>query len=282
MKCLIFGGNGFLGSRLLNKLSPKYEIFSSSRNSVFFSNFGDGKSVNRVIQEIKPKLIINCSAFADVNGCESDPNKAFKINALGVKEISESINIIDKSIRFIHISTDHFYDSSEMSPEDKVLPKNIYAYSKLLGEKYIVNDNALILRTNFFGKSLTSKKSFSDWLFENLSAGKSIDLYDDIFFNPLSIASIESLIFRLINSSNKGIFNLGSSSFLSKHDFGLKFCIDAGLDASNIRKVSSAINNNYNNRPKSMTMSIKKFQAKFDIILPSLEEEITKSVKEYI
>lgn len=281
MRCLVFGGNGLLGSRLSNRISSKYEVFRSSRNSEFFSCFGDGESVNKIIQELKPNCILNCSAFADVNGCENDPLKAFQINALGAREISDSINLIDRSIRLIHISTDHFYDAKDASTENQILPKNIYAYSKLLGEKYINNDNALILRTNFFGKSSTSKNSFSDWLFENLSLSNTLNLFDDIFFNPLSISTLEDLIFGLINSSNTGIFNLGSSSFMSKYDFGMKFCEEAGFDCESIVKTSSGSTNHFDKRPKSMIMNVIKFQNEFDIILPNLEEEITKSVKEY-
>ena len=78
--------------------------------------------------------------------------------------------------------------------------KNIYAYSKLLGEKFICNESFVILRTNFFGKSLSSKGSFTDWLFDNLSNNKKLNLFDDILFNPLSIRSIEELIVSIMQS----------------------------------------------------------------------------------
>ena len=120
VKVLIFGGKGLLGKRLSLFLSDNYETFCSSSSSEYYSNFGDGTSVKKIISKIQPNYIINCSAFADVNGCEEDPKKAFLVNSIGVKEISDAITEVDKKIRLIHISTDHFYDSLTPSNEDDV------------------------------------------------------------------------------------------------------------------------------------------------------------------
>jgi len=282
VKVLIFGGKGLLGKRLSLFLSDSYETFcSSSSSSEYYSNFGDGASVKKIISKIKPNYIINCSAFADVNGCEEDPERAFLVNSIGVKEISDAITEVDKKIRLIHISTDHFYDSLTPSNEDDVLPKNIYAYSKLLGENFICNESFVILRTNFFGKSLSSKDSFTDWLFNNLSNNKKLNLFDDILFNPLSIKTIEELIVSIMQSKKNGVYNLGSSSYLSKYEFGMKFCTFLGLDSTLIQKTRSHDSPEYIKRPKSMKMSVKKFEQNFDIILPSLESQIELTSEEY-
>ena len=281
VKVLIFGGKGLLGKRLSLFLSDNYETFCSSSSSEYYSNFGDGTSVKKIISKIQPNYIINCSAFADVNGCEEDPKKAFLVNSIGVKEISDAITEVDKKIRLIHISTDHFYDSLTPSNEDDVCPKNIYAYSKLLGEKFICNESFVILRTNFFGKSLSSKGSFTDWLFDNLSNNKKLNLFDDILFNPLSIRSIEELIVSIMQSKKNGIYNLGSSSYLSKYEFGMKFCTFLDLDSTLIQKTRSDDLPEYIKKPKSMKMSVKKFEQNFDIILPSLESQIELTSEEY-
>ena len=281
MKCLVFGGTGFLGKRLAKELSKHYEVLVSSPSSSNPVFFGDGYSVKNLISKFHPNFIINCSAFADVDGCESDPVKAYKLNALGVREISEGIVDTDNNIRLIHISTDHFYDDQKLSNEENIAPHNIYAYSKLLGEYYIGNKNFVVLRTNFFGKSLSSKKSFTDWIYESISTKKELNLFTDIFFNPLSILTIEKLLLGILKSNKTGIYNFGSSSYLSKYEFSYKFCEALGLDTGLLNKALSPSGSKYTNRPKSMIMSVGKFEESFGIMLPKLEDEIKLISQEY-
>jgi dTDP-4-dehydrorhamnose reductase len=281
MKCLIFGGTGLLGKRLAEELSKHYEVIVSSPSSTNPVFFGDGHSVKNLISKFHPNFIINCSAFADVDGCETDPAKAYNLNALGVKEISESIVNVDNNIRLIHISTDHFYDDQMPSSEESISPHNIYAYSKLLGEYYISNNNFVVLRTNFFGKSLSNKKSFTDWVYENISTKKELNLFTDIIFNPLSILTIEKLLLEILKSDKTGIYNFGSSSYLSKYEFAYKFCSALGLDTSLLSKALSPSGSKFTKRPKSMIMSVSKFEESFGIILPTLEDEIRLTSQEY-
>lgn len=281
MRCIVFGGTGFLGRRLVNVLSSKYDVLVSSPSSNYPVFFGDGESVKKLIYDYRPNIVINCSAYADVDGCENNPLNAYKLNSLGVKEISDSILELDKTIRLIHISTDHIYDSKVVAKEDSISPYNVYAYSKLLGEYYINNPNFIVLRTNFFGKSFSAKDSFTDWIYKNINSNKELNLYSDIFFNPLSVITIENLILDICKSDINGVYNFGASSYLSKYEFAHLFCKELGIETKLIKKSKSPDGPGYTKRPKSMIMSVEKFERSFMLTMPSLEDEIKRSIKEY-
>ena len=94
----------------------------------------------------------------------------------------------------IHISTDQVYSGNGPHLEINPNPVNVYGMTKLKGESIFDAMPSTVIRTNFFGKSLISKrKSFTDWLFNSVKAKESITVFNDVFFNPLSIRSLCSI-----------------------------------------------------------------------------------------
>ena len=143
---------------------------------------------------------------------------------------------------------------------------------------------ALIFRTNFFGKSLSKNKSFSDWVYKSFKSKKKFYLFNDVLFNPLSIKTLTRIIAFIINKKKfkiSGIYNLGSKDSMYKNQF-----------ASYFAKKTNIYNSNYHNvnvnkflkikRSNNMSMNIEKFEKKFSINLPYIKSEITKETKDYI
>ena len=160
---------------------------------------------------------------------------------------------------------------------------NNYCKHKRMSEITCVKNNALVLRTNFFGKSLSKSKSFSDWVINAFKSKKKIYLFDDVYFNPLSIRTIVKILSNIIKNklyTNKGIYNLGSKDGIFKNDF-----------ATIIAKKMQIFHNNYVNininkllkvkRPINMFMNVNKFEKKFNIKLPLIRQEIINEIKNY-
>ena len=160
---------------------------------------------------------------------------------------------------------------------------NNYCKHKRMSEITCVKNNALVLRTNFFGKSLSKSKSFSDWVINAFKSKKNIYLFDDVYFNPLrinTIVKILSIIIKKERYTNKGIYNLGSKDGIFKNDF-----------ATLIAKKMKIFHNNYVNininkllkvkRPLNMFMDVDKFEKKFHIKLPLVKREIINEIKNY-
>ena len=81
--------------------------------------------------------------------------------------------------------------------------------------------NYLIIRTNFFGWGTKYRKSFSDIIIQKLKKKKTIKLFDDVYFNPVSIDFLCKIIKNLILKNKKGVFNVSSNLSISKYHFGL-------------------------------------------------------------
>ena len=150
MKILVTGKNGQLASEI-------HSISSNSSASFIFLDSTQGDITNkekldRIVQENAIDIIINCAAYTAVDKAETEKEKAYAVNHLGVQNLVE---ICSKyGTRLIHISTDYVFDGKENSPyvtEHPVSPTGIYGKSKEQGEKAIIEStvSAVIIRTSW-------------------------------------------------------------------------------------------------------------------------------------
>lgn len=286
MKVLVLGASGLLGNSICKQLEKKdIQIISHGFKSHKVNlnyNLLDKKQLEKLLTENNPDVVINLIALSDVDLCQNNPRLALDLNANLVKNIEA---ILKKTkTRFLHISTDHVYHKEGQSKENEVFINNVYASTKLLGDKYTELSKSIVLRTNFFGKSLhPTRESFSDWIVKCLKKKKDIYLYKDVFFNPISMKTLSEGIFFLISKNNwkPDIYNFGSQERISKYDFGIKLADNFGLKKEFILpgKISDSILRA--SRPRDMSMDISKFEKIFKFKLPSIEEEISLLRKDY-
>ena len=148
MKILVLGSKGQLGCCLQDQFAyTKYEVIYASRNELDLSKLHDAK---KYISKLNPDIIINASAYSDVDNAEKNIEEAYLINHIAVKNIANICS--EKDIWMIHISTDYVFDGTSNRPykvNDKTSPRSVYGQSKLNGEISIVNSSCkfLIIRT---------------------------------------------------------------------------------------------------------------------------------------
>ena len=142
----------------------------------------------------------------------------------------------------------------------------------------------MILRTNFFGKSFTKSKSFTDWIYNKFKNNKKFYLFNDVNFNPLRIKSLVKIISIIINRGlyiNYGIYNLGSKDAIYKNQFAILFAKKVGIYKKNYSNIS--VNKILKvKRSTNMFMNVNKFERIFKLDLPSMKSEIINEAKEYI
>jgi len=286
MKVLVLGASGLLGSSICKQLEKKdIQIISHGFKSHKVNlnyNLLDKKQLEKLLTENNPDVVINLIALSDVDLCQREPLLALNLNANLVKNIES--NLKEMKIKFLHISTDHVYHKKGPSKESEVCIRNIYAATKLLGDMYAELNKSIVLRTNFFGKSHhPSRESFSDWIIKNLKEEKSITLYRDVFFNPLSMKTLSEAIFYLITKDNwnPGIYNLGSKERISKYDFGLKIANYLSLKEEFILQGKISDSNGVS-RPKDMSMNLDMFKDNFQFKIPSVDQEISLLKEDYL
>ena len=280
-KILITGSSGLLGLRLIKYFrKKKWSIKKFKRNKKNdLSNF---HFCNKYLSKSKFDAIINLSAITDIDYCEKNKLFSKKVNYQIVRNICKVVKNKKLNTYLIQVSTDQFYNDLKKNKESNNNCKNFYTKTKLLAEKECEKINSIVLRTNFSGKSLNSKRnSFSDWIYKNLKNKKVINLADDIQFSPLSIKSLCDILNTILIRRINGKYNIGSKIGFSKYKFGIKFAKKLNLDLKLINKVTYKDINFFAKRNKDMRMKVNKFEKKFNIYLPNLDNEIKKIAFEY-
>jgi dTDP-4-dehydrorhamnose reductase len=288
IKVLILGSSGLLGRHLYNELkyNKKINLIHSGLNNRKF-NLTKKKQLESLVVSKKPNLIINTIGLTNIEKCENQTKISKKINFGVIQDIFNLKNKKKLNFNLIHISTDQFYNGKKRKASNensKIFLMNNYCKHKRMSEIICVKNNALVFRTNFFGKSLNKSKSFSDWIINAFKSKKKIYLFNDVYFNPLGISTIVKILSTIVKKelyTNKGIYNLGSRDGIFKNDF-----------ATLLAKKMKIFHNNYINinvnkllkvkRPLNMFMNIDKFEKKFNIKLPLVKQEIVNEIKNYM
>ena len=285
-KVAVLGANGLLGHELLNS------CFTSDWN--ISGHFGRSKETNadlsilsdtiNYLDSMQPEVIVNLVALTNVDYCETNPNESYLINVKVVENVVAWIRRQEYKVHLIHISTDQVYDGEGLHTENQPALTNYYGFSKYAGEMAATTVHAAILRTNFFGKSQAKlRTSFTDWLYAALTKEESIQVFDDVYFSPLSMSTLSEMIALVVSRQLVGTYNLGSNQGMSKADFAFEFA--AALNLSTDKMTRAKIENidfvkTY--RPKDMRLDVSKFEQELNIVLPTLQQEILKVSKEYL
>jgi dTDP-4-dehydrorhamnose reductase len=285
MKILLFGSSGMLGASLAPWLSAcGHQVVTSTRGEAAGIPFdlANPDSTIELLQRVRPDVVINLVGLTNVDRCETHPKEAWFANVLCIENIAKACKAASADL--IHLSTDQVYDSTPECSENQASPGNCYALTKYAGELAALSANATVLRTNFFGFSQhASRRSFTDWLFAALVERREITVFDDIYFSPLSMKTLCSVIEKLTLKHVSGIFNLGSCSAMSKADFAFTFGKALGLPGEGLKRSSaSASPAMVAWRPKNMGMNSSLFETTFGIYLPTLQSEIEHTAKEYL
>lgn len=279
-RVFVTGGGGLLGSVLLPHFVDRgYHVTAApGRRTADLTRADD---VRRLLDLAQPDFIVNLAALTNVDHCESHPDEAYRTNAELVLHLVRWIEASGSSAHLIQISTDQVYDGAGPHREDTICPINVYAYSKCLAEEYVRRVDGTSLRTNFFGRShLPGRPSFSDWIVSSLRAGKSIPVFGDVLFSPLSLPTLASSIELVLRKPAAGVFNLGARSGMSKADFAFALATAVGLPTHGLSRATVADVPLKARRPQDMRMDCEQFQA-FGARAPELRDEIESVAGEY-
>lgn len=278
-RILILGANGLLGTVLTQSLSKNslFKIFTHSHTSGadYSHDLSSYDRVCELLSAVKADFCINLLALTDVNLCETDKAKADKLNVKPVLNIVKAVLQHQMDLKLIQISTDHVYDQA-LAKETDIKIVNHYALSKYIADEISQLIPAVVLRTNFFGASQSSKQSFSDWIIQSLIEKKPIKGFSDVYFSPLHLSTLVTEIERVVLHFAPGVYNLGSRSGFSKYQFMLELSQHKKFNQENIsateyKKAQMSIP-----RPLDMRMDVSKYEKTFKTQLPTLLEEIHK------
>jgi len=216
MKIVITGASGQLGQDLTEILAPKNEVFSFSRRDMDVSNY---KKAAEAISSIEPNVVIHSAAFTNVDECETNPDKAYLINAIGARNVALACQIAQAAM--VYPSTDYLFDGKKGSPYiefDEPNPLSVYGKSKLAGEKYVQSllGRYYIIRTSWlYGRG----KNFVQTILKLATEKRELSIVSDQIGSPTSTYDLARKIALLIDEPLYGTYHITNQGSCSWYEF---------------------------------------------------------------
>ena len=223
MKILLIGRTGQLGGDLLRN-NPGHEIVAPSRDELDLGRPGEAA---RMVERVRPQVVINCAAFHNVPRCEDEPAQAFLINCVAVRDLAAAC--AQHGARFVTFSTDYVFGGPRSVPwteDDRPSPLQMYGISRLAGENAALATapaHALVVRTcGLYGRSGARSKggNFVDGRVADARAGKRIEMASEQVLVPSSTDDLSHAVFALVGkAAEPGIYHLVNEGQCSWYEF---------------------------------------------------------------
>ncbi len=242
-KILVTGCNGQLG-REINRIyqgSSEYEIFNTDVACDHATKL-DITNIDQVLElarEVKPYAIINCAAHTGVDACETDQDNAYRINAIGPRNLS--IAATETGAKIVHISTDYVFAGNAKKPYvefDRPDPQGMYGATKLAGEQFVQQfaKDFFIIRTAWlYGDG----KNFVKTMLRLSETNDEVRVVGDQFGTPTSTAELAKAIRVLLPTENYGLFHGTCEGSCNWADFAKEIFRLAGKDTK-VKDITTA------------------------------------------
>jgi len=211
MKIVVTGSEGQLGKEILRQFNNNsYDIISVGSKELDITILDE---VVSMVRKVQPQAIINCAAFTNVDACETDFDSAFKVNAIGPRNLAIASKEVGAKI--VHISTDYVFEGKGVFKDDSIRPyveydtadpKTAYGRTKLEGENFVklFNDKHFIIRTAWlYGEG----KNFVNKMMELSKENDKLKVVDDQRGTPTSTEELAGMIRYLMGTDNYGLFH---------------------------------------------------------------------------
>ncbi|HUQ18260.1 MAG TPA: SDR family oxidoreductase [Gemmatimonadaceae bacterium] len=284
---LVTGASGFLGANVLSEALAhgrevvaayyKTPIRNERVRSIEFDLTQPGAG-DELIEEFAPEWVLNCAALANVDQCEGDPDLAFRLNVDLPRLLAESCH--KANVGFLHVSTDSVFDGQRggYDEDDPAAPLNVYARTKLEGERAVFDKmlEALVVRTNFVGYSVSGKTGLVEWIIRELKPRKRISGFTDVVFAPLVANDLARIMFAMMDAKLKGLYHVNGSTPVTKFDFARKLARELDLDESLVNPARLADAKLEAPRPLNTSLSSKRVESDLGRQMPDIDETIRR------
>jgi dTDP-4-dehydrorhamnose reductase len=230
---VVFGNAGQLGVELVRELSGRgFHVFGWDKPEVDITSL---EAVEQALARVEPDVVLNAAAYNQVDVAENEPEAAFLVNALAVRNLAVTCRQLDA--RLVHYSTDYVFDGRAGRPyteEDPTHPLGAYGVSKLAGELYAQAylDHVLVIRTSGVygpGGLHTARGNFVEMMLRMAGTGKPIRVVEDHVASPAFAPALASRTVDLVESGAEGLFHIGGGTPISWYHWAALIFEAAGL-----------------------------------------------------
>lgn len=251
-KIWISGAYGHIGSALVKLLDyQKYEFIATDKNEVDITNI---ESVHSFCKINRPDIIINCSGLTDLEECANNPDLAYAVNAVGVRNIAQEAAEI--GAKLIQISTDDVFGTTEndvpLNEFDEIAPRSIYGKSKAAGEKFVrsLMSRYVIIRSSWvYGVG----KDYIRLVLDAVKNGQNFVAPSNQFSSPTSAKELAKVLMEFIENEYYGTYHVVCKGCCSRYEYANeilkltnnenKISIESSLDATDDRPKYSVLDN---------------------------------------
>lgn len=291
MKILLTGVSGLLGINFMQEMMTAHEIIGVDRGKlvnapvrVIRQDLFDPGAAEALLDAAQPDWLINCAALADIDLCEENPDLARQLNADLPRRLARACKA--RNITFAHISTDAVFDGQKdgyYSEEDQPNPLGVYAKTKLDGEWAVLTENsrALVARVNFYGWSLSGRRSLAEFFFNNLTNNKSMSGFTDVIFCPMLANDTARILLKMLGRGLGGLYHLVGPQAMSKYQFGVEIARRFKLRESDITPKSVNFAGLMAKRSNNLWLSTRKLSTDLGEDLPDFSAGLDEFYTQY-
>ncbi len=277
-----------MGGHLLNRACGRFYITATYHDNLISSedvhivamDLDDERSMQHVVEQAQPQIIIHTAAWVHPDACEADSRLAHHRNAIAVEVLAEAAERLDA--RFIFCSTDMVFrgDRGRYSEDSETQPQNVYGRSKLMGEGFVrsICSNYVIARLALvYGRPLSGGNSFSADIRRRLKNGEQQLLFTDQFRSPVLVMDLANALLELAVSDFQGIIHVGGADRVDRYTFGRTMAQLHDLPMNKLQPVSIHDVKFNTPRPVDVSMDIRLAQSLLSTPLRGIAEGLKEA-----
>lgn len=271
MKVLVFGSAGQLGGTVM--ATPGHALVGLTRREV---DVTDAAAVRDVAEAHRPDVLVNCTAYNNVDGAEDDARTALEVNSFAVRSMAAAAR--DVGAVFVHYSTDFVFDGDADTPyveTDRARPVGVYGMSKLLGEWLALDaPRAYVLRVeSLFGGA--HARSSVDRIVQALRDGRETPVFTDRVVSPSYVDDVVAATFDLVaRGAAPGLYHCVNTGAASWAEVGRYVAEALGADTRLLRLTSVADVQMRARRPVYCALSNAKLVAALGRPVPTWQDAV--------
>jgi dTDP-4-dehydrorhamnose reductase len=237
VRILVTGAGGQVGCEVAAHL-PHHEVMALGRPQL---DVAERDAVEQVLGTVLPDAVVNCAAYTNVDACETDPERAMAVNALGPRHLAAACARVGAHL--VHISTDYVFDGEKEGPYDEwdqPAPRSVYGRSKLGGEIEVARHASswTVVRTSWvFGRR---GRDFVDTILRRAREGGPLRVVTDQWGCPTYAPDLAGMLARLAVERRPGVYHITNQGACTWHELARAAVELAGLDPDMVGTTTAA------------------------------------------
>jgi dTDP-4-dehydrorhamnose reductase len=236
VRVLVTGAGGQLGREVVDVFSggSRHDVLACDHGTL---DVGDRDACMQVVGSFAPDAVVHAAAWTNVDGCESDTDRAWRVNALGTRHVAEAARLV--GARVCYVSTDYVFDGRSDRPYtewDATGPLSMYGRSKLAGETALGPDDTIVRTSWVCGRH---GHNFVKTVLRLVSAGTEMKVVDDQHGCPSFADDLAATIYRLVVGHRPGLFHVTNQGATTWYQLAADTVALAGLDPDLVRPITT-------------------------------------------